>query len=102
MVCRAVSAGLKVQVTVIGVAPDATLLRHPGMRFPAKRKVTFPVTETETLAVIDTPLEIESGTVSVTVICETELLVIDRVEIAVISFPAESIQRPLAAPPDGA
>ena len=40
--CRDVNAGLKVQETVIGVVPVATLLKHPGIRFPAIVKVTRP------------------------------------------------------------
>lgn len=86
---------------VIGVVPDATLLRQPGIRFPAIRKVTFPATETEAVIVTDNPFDIESGTDRVTLIAAPELFVIERVVIAAISLPASSFQRPVAVPPLG-
>lgn len=88
--------------TVMGVVPDATLLRQPGMRFPAIRNVTFPATETDAVIVTDDPFDIGSGIDKVTVIAAPELLVINRVLIAAISLPASSLQRPPAAPPLGA
>ena len=87
-VCRAVNAGLKVQLTEMGVVPEATLLRHPLMRLPAIEKVTFPATETEAVTVAETPFDNGSGTVNCTEIGADELLVIVRVEIAAISLPA--------------
>ena len=88
-------------MTVIGVVPLAILFKHPGIRFPAIVKVTFPATETETVIVVEVPLVRESAAVRVTVIGEEELLVMERVVITAISLPAKSTQRPVAAPAEG-
>jgi hypothetical protein len=86
---------------VIGVVPVATLLKHPGIRFPAIVKVTRPATDAAALMVTDTPLETIAGTLRVTVTAAAELLVMVLVEIAAISLPARSIHRPPAAPESG-
>jgi hypothetical protein len=88
IVCCPVSAGLKLQLIVIGVLPVATRLKHPGILLPAREKVTRPATERAALIETDVPLEIDVGTVKVTVIAAAELLVIVREDIAAISLPA--------------
>jgi hypothetical protein len=73
-----------VHVTDIGVVPLATLLRHPGIRFPAIEKLTIPATETDAVIVIVAPLDIESATDSPTETGTFELLVIVR-EVTLLS-----------------
>jgi hypothetical protein len=78
IVWRELKAGLKVHVTEIGVDPLATLLKQPGIRFPAIEKVTLPATETDAVIVIEAPLEMESATVRPRDIGTFELFVIVR------------------------
>jgi len=78
IVWRAVSEGLKVHVTVIGVVPEATLLIQPAILLSATVKVTFPATDTSTERVVLTPFDKGSATVRVTLIGVEELLVMVR------------------------
>lgn len=82
------TVGLHVHVTVIGGDPEASLLIHPAILFPLDVKVTVPTAPTETERVAPTPFESSAGTVNETKMEAPELLVIEREEIAAISFPA--------------
>jgi hypothetical protein len=88
IVCGPVSGGLKLQLIVIGVLPVAVRLKQAGIRLPPMVNVTRPATETSALIETNVPLEIEVGTVKVTLIAAVELLVMVRVDIAASSFPA--------------
>ena len=85
-------------MTEIGVVPVATLLKQPGMRFPAIAKETLPATETDAVMVIKEPFDMESATVSAAEIGVAELLVIVLVDMAAISLPAKSTILPAAVP----
>jgi hypothetical protein len=95
------TVGLHEHVTVIGRDPEANFLIHPLILFPPDVKVTEPAAPTETERVAPTPFESSAGTVNETEIAAPELLVMERDEIAAISFPARSIHRPPAAPDAG-
>ena len=88
-------------VTEIGGVPAATLLRQPGIRFPAIVKVTFPATGTTAVKVSEEPFETVVGAERLTAITTPEPFVIVLEVIGAMSFPAASIHRPEALPDSG-